>query len=601
MSSDLHEKYSVHQHSVSNILNWVATKKIAIPEIQRPFVWDSPKVRDLIDSLYNGYPIGYLITWQSEDVRLRNGEKSGTKQILIDGQQRVTALTAALAGEMIVNKQYKRVRIQIAFNPLTETFETYSPVMKNDSAWILDVAEMMQPTAAFAVLDTYMEKNPGANKEQVQNALIRLQAINNRQVGIIDLDSALDIETVTEIFIRINSKGVVLNSADFAMSKIASYGEYGSNLRKFIDYFCHLAVQPHYAELIQANDPEFAATPYFANIKWLANDTSELYDPEYQDLIRVVGMTTFGRGRIDAVVSYLSGRDFETKTFDADAAVSAFENLEVGLTDATKQYNMTQFLMIIESAGFIDPSMITSKNALNFAYALYLRLRKQTSMPHGEIQGVVRRWFVMSMLTGRHSGSFETTWEQDLKRITELGAGPYLQSIEAGQLSEGFWVESLPLDLVTSSSRSPYWKVFLASQVKSAARGFLSKNITVQNMINGQGDVHHIFPKNYLVKNGIKERERHNQVANYVLTETSINVAVGDKSPQEYMGVINEQIATGKLKIGEITRREELEASFAESAIPLSLENMVFSDYEIFLKQRRKMMAETIRRYYEGL
>ena len=96
------DKYTVAQHSVGNVLNWVETGKIAIPEIQRPFVWSSTKVRDLIDSLYQGYPVGYLITWQNTAVRLKDGSLSGSKQILIDGQQRVTALTTAKASPAVV-------------------------------------------------------------------------------------------------------------------------------------------------------------------------------------------------------------------------------------------------------------------------------------------------------------------------------------------------------------------------------------------------------------------------------------------------------------------------------------------------------------------
>jgi hypothetical protein len=601
MGEILDEKYSVHQHSVSAILNWVQTQKIAIPEIQRPFVWNSTKVRDLVDSLYQGYPIGYLITWQSDNVKLKDGETSATKQILIDGQQRVTALTAALLGEPIVNKEYKKVRIQISFNPITQKFETYTPVLKNDPAWILDIADAMKPTASFALLETYMAQNPEADRETVIHSLTQLLAISSRQVGIIDLDASLDIETVTEIFIRINSKGVVLNSADFAMSKIASYGEYGSQLRKFIDYFCHLAVQPHFAGIIRENDPEFASTSYFKNIAWLATDSNDLYNPEYQDLIRVVGMIAFGRGRIDAVVSYLSGRDFETRSFEDQIALASFEKLEQGLFEATNHHNMTQFVMIIQSAGFIDSSMISSRNALNFAYALYLILRRSGELPHGQIQGIVRRWFVMSMLTGRHSGSFETTWELDLRRVREMGPVAYLDAVQASEMGDGFWREGLPISLVTSSSRSPYWKVFLASQIKAGAIGFLSKNITVRNMIEGAGDVHHIFPKSYLDKNGVKDTERKNQIANYVLTETNINISIGDRSPADYMALIQNQVESQLLRVGEITSDDALRRSLAENAIPSNFSTYTADTYDEFLAERRKLMAEAMRLYFESL
>lgn len=225
-------RYSVSQFSVDIILGWIKAGKIAIPEIQRPFVWSTTKVRDLIDSLYNGYPIGYLITWQSRTVGIKEGTVAGDQQILIDGQQRVTALAAALGGHPIVTKDYRTDHIRISFNPVTEKFETYTPVLRNNPQWILDVAVAMEPVAAFQIVDDYMQANPDVDRKKVIQSFSRLAGIQTSQIGVINLAENLDIETVTEIFVRINSAGARLTPADFAMSKIASYGERGSLIRK---------------------------------------------------------------------------------------------------------------------------------------------------------------------------------------------------------------------------------------------------------------------------------------------------------------------------------------------------------------------------------
>jgi len=596
------EKYSVNQHSVGNILNWVDTGAIAIPEMQRPFVWNSTKVRDLVDSLYSGFPVGYLITWQNDQVTLRDGTSSKARQIIIDGQQRITALTTALMGQLVVNKDYKHVRIQIAFDPITERFETYTPVMKNNPVWIRDVATIMDPAVdIFTLVNEYMERNPEADQKVVQRSIARLLDIKTKQVGIIQLASELDIETVTEIFIRINSKGVVLNAADFAMSKIASYGEFGSNLRKYIDYFCHLAVAPHFWELLQENDADFAATDYAQRIRWLKDDADDLYDPTYRDVIRVVALAEFGRARIEALVSQLSGRDPETKRFD-DALVSrSFDALERGVDAVTNKFAFTQFTMIIRSAGYINSSMITSSNAMNFAYGLFLRLRRDGGLAQGEIQRIVRRWFVLSMLTGRATGSFETQFEQDIRRIREVGAARYLATLEASELSEGFWTEGLPMNLNSSSNRSPYFKAFLAAQVKKQSRGFLSKHITVPNMLDGMGDIHHIFPQDYLRKHGISDRAEINQVANFVLTETGINIAVSNLAPADYMARVRSQVDSKRVSIGEITDSADLATNLAESAVPASIEFSTIEDYQGFLETRRRLMAAAIHDYYESL
>ncbi|TFD51092.1 DUF262 domain-containing protein [Cryobacterium sp. Hh7] len=594
-------KYTVQQQPVETLLTWVKSGQVAIPEMQRPFVWDSTKVRDLLDSLYKGFPVGYLITWQSADVGLKDGSKSSYRQILIDGQQRITAMTAALLGQPVVDKSYKLKRIKIAFNPITEEFATQTPVIERDVAWISDVALFLNATSTFGATKKYLEANDVLDQSHIEESLNRLSAVRNAQVGIITLDEDLDIETVTEIFIRINSKGVALSSADFAMSKIASHGLLGSNLRKLIDYFCHLAVAPHVYNDIAENDDAFALSGYMEKIAWLRNDSSDLYDPTYTDVIRVAGIKEFKRGRLAALVSVLSGRDFETRTFDEEIAVESFARLEKVLLEIVNQYSFQQFTMTIKSAGFIAPRLISSKNALNFAYALYLQLRSDNELNEGEIKRIVRKWFVMSLLTGRYTGSFETAFEADIRRVGEIGAPAVLDNIERSSLSDTFWQVSLPMDMESSSVRSPYFLVFLAAQVHSNARGFLSKNITVGNMVEEVGDIHHIVPKNYLVKNGISNRADYNQIANYALTETPINIAIKDRAPGDYMGSVDAQIVDGTLRLGEITDAAQLAANFAANAVPDFIRTVTTESYQEFLTSRRTLMAAYVRRYYDGL
>ena len=129
-------KFSLNQTPISTILAWVESRAIAIPEIQRPFVWTSSQVRDLMDSLYQGYPVGYIITWQNPDVRLKDGSTSQGKRILIDGQQRITALRAAISGLNVIDKNYKKRRIAISFNPITEEFRTRTSSTERGKEWI---------------------------------------------------------------------------------------------------------------------------------------------------------------------------------------------------------------------------------------------------------------------------------------------------------------------------------------------------------------------------------------------------------------------------------------------------------------------------------
>lgn len=594
-------KYKVTQAAVGQLLEDVRREQIAIPELQRPFVWDSVKVRDLLDSLYKGYPVGYLITWQSVGANLKGGSVAAHQQILIDGQQRITALRAAVAGLKVVNKRYQQVRIVTAFNPVTEDFATATPVIRKNPEWISDVSELFTASSSYEFVRDYLADNPDVDAGLAAQNIQRLEAVKNAQIGIIALNDDLDVETVSEIFIRINSKGVPLSSADFVMSKIATYGERGRNIRKLIDYFCHLAVAPHVFTDIVENDTEFAKSPYLPAISWLKDDSEDLYDPTYSDIIRVAGLLGFDRGKASSIVSALSGRDPETGKVDEARIPLAYDALEAALLQIVKKYHFDNFLMQIKSAGFITAGMIGSKNALNFAYALYLRLRTDPKLSEGQRSRIVKRWFVMSLLTGRHSGSFESTWEQDITRIASVGATEYLQQIEDSVLTDGFWNVALPNRLETTSTSSPFFQTFLAAQIANGCRGFLSKSVTVAAMHQQSGDIHHIVPKDYLQKNGFPDRGMYNQVANFALTETSINISIGNKPPVEYMGAVAEQVRTGTLTLGEITDADDLARNLAANAVPADLATVTADSYQEFLRRRRILMAEAMRVYFEKL
>src|SRR4051794_31939177 len=395
------QRYSVTPHPIETILTWVKSGEIAIPEIQRPFVWESTKVRNLLDSLYQGYPVGYLIAWRNPTVKLKDGTPSAGKRILIDGQQRVTALMAGLLGREVLTKDYETIRIRIAFHPQTEKFEVANPAIKKDAAWIHDVADVFAPEADLIDLtESYAARNPSADRKQVGKVLQRLRKIVNNHVGIIDLAEDLDIETVTEIFIRVNSAGAELSQADFAMSKIAANESYGGNqLRKAIDYFCHMATSPDFYGRIKQGDPAFANSEFFPKMSWLKDVNDDIYDPAYTDMLRVAFTSEFGRGKLQDLVALLSGRNFETKQYEDAIAEDAFATLKKGVLNFINQTNFEKMVMILRSAGFVSPDLIGGQNSINFAYILYLRGRAE-KMPPPDLQRMIRRWFVMSMLRG---------------------------------------------------------------------------------------------------------------------------------------------------------------------------------------------------------
>lgn len=601
------EKYSIEQKTVENILGIIRNGEVAIPEIQRPFVWKGSQVRDLIDSLYNGYPTGYLIIWQNPNIKLKDGSTSAGKKILIDGQQRVTALMTAIDGREVLLDDYSTKQIKIAFNPWADegdlVFEVQTPVHLRDRKWIPDISELFKPGFDdYEFIEAYVTANPDIERKDINKKIKALQQIVHRQIGVIVLDAALGIDEVTEIFVRINSQGKVLNEADFAMSKIAADTKFGGNaLRKAIDYFCHLAVMPAFYTSV-AKDSEFMATDYAKEMKWLKDDYKEIYDPDYTDMLRVSLMHKFGRGKLKDLVSLLSGRDFIDRSFKESIMKESFEKLSDGVHNFISEYNTKQFVQAIESAGFISPKLLRAQVPLDFAYTLYLLLQDNCDkwgVKKIEIKNIVRKWFVFSVLTGRYSGSPESKMDRDLRGISEKGILPYFADIQAAELGDAFWNASLVQMLATNSNSHPSFNVYLAAQVFFNDKSLLSSTPVAYLVDNG--DIHHIFPKEFLKKGGLT-KSQYNQIANYTYLETPVNISIGKSAPSEYFTKAFEQCNGGGALVGTILDKDELAENLKVNCIPVEITNMTIEDYgKVFLPARRKLMAEKIRKYYDAL
>jgi len=594
------QRYSVTQPHIETLFSWIKSGEIAIPEIQRPFVWDATKVRNLLDSLLQGYPIGYLISWKNPDVRLKDGTSSSGKRILIDGQQRVTALMAALLGREVIDKDYRSIKIRIAYHPITKKFEVFNVAIDRDPNWISDISVIFDPnTNLFNFINEYCNKNEGLDKDEIFQSLLLLKGITSNQIGLIELSSDLDIDTVTEIFIRVNSEGVTLSQADFAMSKIAVNELYGGHLlRKAIDYFCHMVTVPDFFKFVK-NDQEFAKTEYLNQMAWLRNDTSDLYDPSYTDLLRVAFTYEFKRGRLEDLVALISGRNFETRQYEESIAEESFTRLRTAVMQYMNETHFKRFVMIIRSAGFIDASMVSSQNALNFAYILYLTLKDQ-GLPNALIERYVRRWYVMTVLTGRYSSSPESQFDWDIKQIYLQGGTDYIDSILNSTLSDAYWDAVLPQSLNTSVGSSPYFATYKAAQIKMGDKGLFSSDITVRDLIEIKSDVHHIFPRDFLKKHGL-QRGQYNQIANYVITQSEINIAIGNKEPKVYFSQMRAQCKGGPKIYGNIIDEEKLNENLRMNCIPECSENMDACDYNDFLLTRRKLMAQKIKEYFQTL
>ena len=333
-------------------------------------------------------------------------------------------------------------------------------------------------------------------------------------------------------------------------------------------------------------------------IKWAADFSDDIYDPSYTDMLRVAFTSEFGRGKIQDLVALLSGRNFETKEYEEKIVESSYQSLQAGVERFINETNFKNFIMILKSAGFISSALISGNNATNMAYIVYLHGRKN-KIPANQLDGLVRQWFVMSLLTQRYSGSTESEFDRDIRQINAVGLETHFKTIIDSSMSSSFWSNNLPQDLETTSTNSPFWNVFAASQVKNKTEGFLSAHVSVESLVGVKGDLHHLYPKNYLTKKGLS-KIKYNQIANLAITESGINQSISDKSPEKYFAEIVTAVKGGKAKYGEINSDKSLRQNLEAHAIPSDILEYEL-DYDDFLELRRTKMAELIKDYFKKL
>ena len=593
------DNYKITQYSVSSILGYVENSQIAIPEIQRPFVWKGEEVRALIDSLYEGYPIGYLIVWQNSQVRVRNFGKGGTKKILIDGQQRVTALMAALLGKEVLDEQYQSHRIRIAFNPLAgkgeERFAVCDTKHEEDSRWIPDISIFFRRDFSFRQFEKeYKEANPDEDFTPLEESVDTLKEIVKHQVGVIELSFLLDIDVVSEIFIRINLQGKPLNQEDFVMSKISVNEQYGGDyIRNCIDYFCHLLREPSFYQVLQQNETEFFNSEYGKALTWCQNEEQSLYIPSYADVLKVVLISYLGKTRIGDLVHLLSGRDGEKKIFSKKeiskkVSEEAFEKLGAGVKAFVCEENFQGFQKTLKKAGYSCSRLLYSQSVLNYCYAMYLLMYRQ-GIGEKERESLLSKWITMAMITGHYQSGGESTVQKDYANAQEEGFASYLAQIEELKLTDEFYNNILPEKFTSTTARTAPFLAYVATQ---CARGVhsLYSDVTIEELYKNKTESYQILPKAYLAKCGYKTREIYGQVANLTYISKETKDIIRKKSPVDY-----------KVDLEKAIGIEKIRTSLKENGLAETIFTANETDVIQILADRRRQMASEIRDFYKTL
>jgi hypothetical protein len=587
------EIFTPINRKVGELLTDVASGRIGLPDLQRPFVWKDSKVRNLLDSMLKGFPIGYIMLWESP-VDFENKSHIGINEksfqqprdLVIDGQQRLTALLAAIRGVKIKDVDYKERNIKISFNPLTREFAVWSQAYERSAEWISAVSSAFEAAAEHneSRFRRSFIKNINEARERNQQPLLT----DDEEILIEDnLKDLLDLETyhlptlevravaseedVAEIFVRVNSGGQKLTEKNFIETLLSVYD---NDIHKRINEFCR-------DSRIPKDNTSF-------------NHIIEV-DPVH--LIRAAVGLAFNRARLRYAYMLLRGKDLETQKTSSDTQAENLAKFRDALNVVTNLNNWHTFMNIMASAGYLRSSLVSSQNAVVFSYLLYLIGKTQFNVKPLELRKIMTRWVFMVTITGYFTDSPESTVERLLTDMRVLSTPEDFVEILNREIrtnfTDDYFNSNLLRDLVTSSTGSPIWKGYLAALNVLHHNILFSTVPTVAYLTPGTSgtkssiDVHHIFPKNYLASLGIVDDRDRNQIANYTFLDYQTNIAISDDAPNIYSAKL-------RAELGE----DAYAVTLAQNAIPDGFENMAYAD---FLDARRKLMAQIIRKAFNFL
>jgi hypothetical protein len=573
-------------YNLATLIQQIDMGIIGLPDIQRPFVWPDTKVRDLFDSMYKGYPVGYFLFWANANVENTKGIGVAEKQkhpnlLIVDGQQRLTSLYAVIKAQEIIRENYERAQIVISFNPLEEKFEIPDASIKRNPRYFQNISQLWQADVnIFKLINDFVSQLKKSveitseEEEHIQNALMQLKGLENYPFSALELSPNISEEQVADVFVRINSQGKTLNQADFILTLMSVFWEEG---RRDLEEFCKQCRLPS----------KDAASPF-----------NYLIDPSPDQMLRVSIGFAFRRARLQYVYSILRGKDLETGVFSTERRDQQFELLKKAQAKVLDVLNWHEFIKAIKQAGFVRGDYISSKNNLLYAYVYFIMGREDYKMDLFALKKLIARWFFMVTLTGRYTNSPETVMEMDLARLrTANDAADFentLEDIIQTQLTHDFWTINLPtMGLATSSSSSPSLYAYYAALYILGANGLFSmlkiSDLLQEGVRSSKSALerHHLFPKAYLQRQGITDQRDTNQIANFALVEWSDNIKISDQAPSVYLLEYLNRLSTS-----------EKSEQYFWHALPEGWESM---EYGAFLKMRREMIAKVIKGAYDKI
>lgn len=468
--------------SLSTLLGQIDTRSIVLPEFQRGYVWNRGQVRALMRSLYLHYPVGGLLVWETEphvdDLKGTDDITSGTKSLLLDGQQRMTTLYGVMRGrapEFFEGDQ--SAFLDLHFNVEDESFEFYAPnKMQADPTWI-------SCTSLFTEgLEPLIEQfNSGPHPERVSNylaKLARLQNIANREFHIekiVGEDKTIDV--VVDIFNRVNSGGTKLSKGDLALAKIASS-------------------RPETRQRMRDALQTWEDRGYHFTMDWL---------------LRNVTAVATGKAKF-SFLEQVSSDQFDLALHKTVGYVDTVLNLLAG------------------RLGLDHGRVLISRYALP-VLTRYLHLHDGV-FPSKADQDKALYWYVHAGLWGRFGSSIESRLQQDYDTVESAGLDGIVEGLKR---TRGGSLTINPVDFTGYSMGSRFYPMLYLMTRVLHAQDFCTGSELSQHLLGKLSSlqVHHTFPKKQLYDAG-RTRGEVNAVANFVFLTQECNLKISDSPPSEY-------------------------------------------------------------------
>lgn len=573
------------EYTVSLLIEKIEMGEIGLPEIQRPFVWTAAKVRDLFDSMFKGFPVGYFLFWSSTNGSAGKQIGSDIKQLaprllIVDGQQRLTSLFSIIKGKAVLNEDYQIKKIRVAFKPTDGTFEVTDAAIEKNPEFISDISEVWsQDKSHLRFVNDYISKirnlrelSPEEEDVIGQN-IDHLYDLHHYPFTALEVSAGVDEEQVAEIFVRINSQGVKLNQADFILTLMSVYWDQGrADLEKF------------------SRGSRIPSTSGASPFNYFLQASPD-------QMLRVAIGLGFRRARLKYAYSILRGKDLQTEKFSDEMRDKQFEVLKLAQERTLNIQNWHEFLKTLVGAGFKGSSMVSSQVGLLYTYIVFLIGKYDFKVEHYQLRKIISKWFFMQSMTRRYTGSPETIMEGDFAKFRDCSDSQsfinVIEKIITDTLTEDFWNITLPNEMAVSSATSPAIFAYYAS-LNILDANVLFSNMKVSELTDpslkakkSPIERHHLFPKNYLKSIEITDIKETNQLANFALVEWSDNIDISDKKPAEYLPEYLNRFSP-----------EEITKMYKWHALPENWQTMQYFD---FLESRRKLMAKIIRTGFDKL